>query len=77
VTSWLVSGGFVGFAFVRVVSGLCNWLLLPKLEVTGTGYFIFSMLINLCYVLLSLIVAGGIAFIPRSLRKMREATSSP
>ena len=70
VTTWLVAGGFVAFAFVRIISNVFFFIAAPRLAMEGTGHFAASALFNLAYILVSLLVAAGVGFIPRSLRKL-------
>ena len=77
LSSWLVAGGFVFFALTRIMSSLFSWLVLPRmgvdmLTVNVVSNGVFAGL----YAITCLVVACGVALIPRSLRRLAEARSS-
>ena len=78
-SSWLIAGGFVFFALVRIINSLFSWIVMPHM-----GMDVDLLLVNVIsngvfmslYALTCLVVACGVGLIPRSLRRLAEADVS-
>jgi hypothetical protein len=70
LTSWLLAGGFVFFALVRVLSSIVSWLVLPRTGDYVTWNMVSYAVFTALYVVTTLVVATGVGFIPRSLRRL-------
>jgi hypothetical protein len=77
LSSWLVAGGFVFFALTRIMSSLFNWLVMPRMGVDMLAVNVISNgAFTGLYAITCLVVACGVALIPRSLRRLSAARSS-
>jgi len=77
LSSWLIAGGFVFFALTRIASSLFNWIVMPRM---GVDLLTVNVVSNGAfaglYAITCLVVACGVALIPRSLRRLSGARSS-